>query len=588
MLAAVGADPLATARIDRIFHPTHTGAPAAGAPATGAEPQVDERPLATGRFTIPFRISPEKRASVREALLYLSKDRGKTWQLHSRLPANHEGFLFQATQDGPHWFSVGLLDLNGRHEPANIYTAPVGQKILVDTTKPEARLAVHRIQSEISLQWEIREDHLNLNSLRLECRTVEMPPNQWIPIQVQPGITGSGSFPAPSAGPVTVRLHASDVAGNFVSIMGEAPAAPAAPVLNAPTFAAGPGAPALGVSNPGALGSVPGLAPTTYNNPYPGGAYASVPTPNGSLQVGSSAYNPAPGNFNPAQGNIEATTWTPPGGVPQPQHVPTVSTQGPAPVGGNPIAGSPMGGNIQGTPISQPISQVSTATPLAKPARMVNQRLVQVDYELGRVGPSGVGAVEVWTTLDEGETWTLATTETMAQSGMELTANPAVPTRNKIPLNIQREGVPQGFTLVAKSRAGLGRPAPQRGEAPQIRLECDTTAPEATLFSPVPDPDQRDHLLLSWKASDKNLVGNPITIEWSDGAAGPWHKIGPGELPNSGRLSWLVPPGTPPTVHLRLTVKDQAGNKGVAQTQQPILVDLAIPEVNILGLSTGK
>ncbi len=564
IFAAFGADPAVTNPLDRLLHPGHRGAAA----VAGVDAQSEERPLATGRFTIPFRITPEKRPLVREALLYLSKDRGKSWQLHSRLPANHEGFLFQATQDGPHWFSVGLLDLNGRHEPANIHSAPVGQKVLVDTTKPEARLAVHRQNSDISLQWEIREEHLNLNSLRLECRTVEMPPNQWIPIQVQPGITGSGSFPAPSAGPITVRLHASDVAGNFVSIMSDAPAAP---VVNAPTFAAGPGA--QGIVGSGAGGFGTGPSPTMA---YPGGNYAMVPTSNGSVQVGSSAYNSAPGT--PVPGTIEATTWTPPGGLPQPQPVPTVSTQGPAPVAGN----------VPGMAISHPISQVSTATALVKPARMVNQRLVQVDYELGRVGPSGVGSVEVWTTLDEGETWTLATTETMAQSGMELTANPAVPTRNKIPLSIQREGVPQGFILVAKSRAGLGRPAPQRGESPQIRLECDTTAPEATLFSPVPDPDQRDHLLLSWKASDRNLVGNPITIEWSDGSAGPWHKIGPGEIPNSGRLSWLVPPGTPPMVHLRLSVKDQAGNKGVAQTQQPILVDLSIPEVNILGLSTGK
>lgn len=563
ILAAVGADPSVANPLDRLLHPNHRAATVGGVPGS-VEGQSEERPIATGRFTIPFRITPEKRPAVREALLYLSKDRGKTWQLHSRLSPNHEGFLFQATQDGPHWFSVGLLDLNGRHEPANIHSAPVGQKILVDTTKPEARLAVHRQNSDISLQWEIREDHLNLNSLRLECRTVEMPPNQWIPIQVQPGITGSGSFPAPSAGPITVRLHASDIAGNFVSIMSDAPAAP---VVNTPTFAGGPGLPSMG-----GFGTTPNPNPSN-----PGGAFGMVPTSNGSLQVGSSGYNPV-------SGPIEATTWTPPGGVLQPQSVPAVSTQGPAPVAGN----HSVAGNLQGTPISQPISQVSTATALVKPARMVNQRQVQVDYELGRVGPSGVGSVEVWTTLDEGETWSLATTETMAQSGMELTANPAVPTRNKIPLSIQREGVPQGFILVAKSRAGLGRPAPQRGEAPQIRLECDTTAPEATLFSPVPDPDQRDHLLLSWKASDKNLVGNPISIEWSEGTAGPWHKIGVGDLPNSGRLSWLVPPGTPPMVHLRLSVKDQAGNKGVAQTQQPILVDLAIPEVNILGLSTGK
>ncbi len=486
--------------------------------AFGADPQAEERHLATGRFTIPFRVQPEKKHTVREALLYLSLDRGKNWHLHSRLSANHEGFLFQATQDGPHWFTVALLDHNMRQDPANIPSAPVGQKVVIDTSKPEASLVVQRNNSDISIQWDFRDQNPNLNSIRLECRTSEMPSNQWIPIQLQPGVSGSGSFPAPSAGVVTVRFQASDYSGNFVSVVGESLAAP-----------------------------VPPPAPV-----------AALPV-SGSLLVGTSAYPPAPGtNFNsgPAAG-WDATIWTP-----------TVS--------------------LPSNPSSQPlISQVSTQRP-PPTAKLVNQRQVQLDFEVGKMGPSGVGAVEVWTTLDEGESWTLASTERFAQEGMALTANPATPVRNKIPLNLQREGIPQGFTLVAKSRAGLGRPSPQKGDVPQIRLEYDTTAPEATLFSPVPDPDQRDHLLLSWKASDKNLAINPVTIEWANQPEGPWHKIGNRDLANLGRVSWQVPPGTPPTVHLRLSVKDQAGNLGVAQTQQPILVDLTIPEVNILGLSDGK
>jgi len=487
--------------------------------AFGADPLAEERHLATSRFTIPFRVQPEKKDTVREALLYLSLDRGKTWRLHSRLSANHEGFLFQATQDGPHWFTVGLLDHNMRQEPAHIPSAPVGQKIVIDTSKPEASLVVLRNNSDISIQWDFRDQNPNLASLRLECRTPEMPTNQWVPIQLQPGVSGSGSFPAPSTGAITVRFQASDYAGNFVSVVGESLALPA-----------------------------PAPQPV-----------AALPV-SGSLLVGTSAYPPAPGtgpNPGPASG-WDATIWTPSATtLPNHAHLPA-------------------------------ISQVSTQRPPPPTAKLVNQRQVQLDYEVGKMGPSGVGAVEVWTTLDEGESWTLASTESFAQTGMALTANPASPVRNKIPLNLQREGIPQGFTLVAKSKAGLGRPSPQKGELAQIRLEYDTTAPEATLFSPVPDPDQRNHLLLSWKASDKNLAINPVTIEWANQLEGPWHKIGNRELANTGRVSWLVPPGTPPTVHLRLTVKDQAGNLGVAQTQQPILVDLTIPEVNILGLSDGK
>ena len=49
-----------------------------------------------------------------------------------------------------------------------------------------------------------------------------------------------------------------------------------------------------------------------------------------------------------------------------------------------------------------------------------------------------------------------------------------------------------------------------------------------------------------------------------------------------------APPGgpatAPPNVYLRLTVRDTAGNKAVAQTPDPVLIDLSVPEVSNIGL----
>jgi hypothetical protein len=45
-----------------------------------------------------------------------------------------------------------------------------------------------------------------------------------------------------------------------------------------------------------------------------------------------------------------------------------------------------------------------------------------------------------------------------------------------------------------------------------------------------------------------------------------------------------VPANVPPAVFLKLTVKDQAGNIAVAQTQDALLVDLNIPEFQVIGL----
>jgi hypothetical protein len=35
---------------------------------------------------------------------------------------------------------------------------------------------------------------------------------------------------------------------------------------------------------------------------------------------------------------------------------------------------------------------------------------------------------------------------------------------------------------------------------------------------------------------------------------------------------------------MRLTVKDKAGNVAIAQTPDPLLVDLHVPEFNVLGI----
>lgn len=506
----------------------------------GWDAMPEERHLAVNKFTIPFRIAADRRPQVREVLLYLSRDRGRSWQVVARTNPNQEGFPYQAFQDGPHWFSVALLDANNRQEPLNIYTAPVGQKLVVDTTKPEAKLWANRNNQEISIQWDIREEHINLNTVRLECRTSEMPAEQWIPIQIRPSLNGTGSFPAPTGGSVQVRLHAADVAGNQMAVLAEAAGNSAFGAVS-PTLAAGSApAPSLGFGQ-GA-------------NTYPSGPLVTnTPQP----AVGSStSYAPV----SPVASPFENT-----------------------PMQGGGLTPATATGIRTGFQDS-----MAMARPQVKPVQMVAQRHASVEIELGKVGPSGIGAVEVWTTLDEGATWSLASTETVSENPMDGALRKTSATRYKIPVQLEREGVPQGFTLIAKSRAGLGRAAPTSGEPPQIRLECDSTAPEATLFNPIPDRDSPNQLMLTWKVTDKNLTNQPVVLEWADQPAGPWQKIGSGELNNSGKYSWAVPPGTPHSVYLRLTAKDLAGNKAVAQTHQPILVDLSVPEVNILGVTQGK
>jgi hypothetical protein len=141
-----------------------------------------------------------------------------------------------------------------------------------------------------------------------------------------------------------------------------------------------------------------------------------------------------------------------------------------------------------------------------------------------------------------------------------------------------------GFYLVVKSGAGLSVPPPKPGDAPQMRVEVDTTAPEALLFGPQPSASQNDVLVLSWKATDNRLAANPITLQWAERKEGEWHCIGDPQMPNAASFNWRVPTTVPPKVYLRLTVRDAAGNAAVAETKDPVMVDLSVPKPRLLGL----
>ena len=203
---------------------------------------------------------------------------------------------------------------------------------------------------------------------------------------------------------------------------------------------------------------------------------------------------------------------------------------------------------------------------------------------MAKFGPSGVGSVELYVTRDDGKNWQSIGGEKdiPAPTANEL-SGPAATMRRSLAVELPEEGV-YGFYLVVRNGAGLGKPPPRPGELPQMRVEVDRTLPEAALYAPEPAPGRRDALILRWVAKDKNLTATPITLQWAAQPGGPWQPIGGPELPNNGSHVWQVPPGVPPRVFLRLTVRDTAGNTGVAETSEPILVDLTEPEARILGV----
>jgi len=513
-----------------------------------------EKHLSVPRFTIPVSLAPERQADVKEVLLFVSRNKGKSWDLHSRIKPNQDGFPFLATNDGSYWFSVAVIDSKGAMEPRDIYRARVDQKIVVDTSKPELQLDCEQRGHIVHLTWNGQDEHPDLANMRMELQVEGT--DAAIPIQIIPGLKGSGHFPLPANSTGVVRLIIQDKAGNQTvairdvgkSLVQSQPILPAIPANASPVALTRNDQPSPSQPPP------PDPTPNIAGIPPLPPASASIPSvPNAATGLASPTMVPVP--------NL-------------PAGVPANNTDVSRGIPAMPVPNVPL--QIAPTPAASSNAPIQYRGPLPV-VQVVGKRPIRADIEVTRMGPSGIGSIEVWATHDDGLTWSLAGTETPTPGngpGQKMSVN----------LPVSQEGLVHGFTLIVKSRAGLGRPAPQRGDIPNLRLELDSTYPEATLFSPQPDPVRRDNLILTWKAGDRNLTNQPIVLEWAEQRDGPWTNVAGADLPNTGRYLWQVPANVPPAVFLKLTVKDQAGNIAVAQTQDALLVDLNIPEFQVIGL----
>jgi hypothetical protein len=207
----------------------------------------------------------------------------------------------------------------------------------------------------------------------------------------------------------------------------------------------------------------------------------------------------------------------------------------------------------------------------------VRKRDLMIEYEVSRIGKSGIGSADLWWTRDDGRTWD------KAPGPEKLDPSEKGNYRRAVAL-LEGDGV-YGFTIVVRSRAGLGKRAPRPGDTPELRVQLDTVAPCVSLFKPkVGSRGAHDALILTWKAEDKHLAPRPITLEWSEKPTGPWQTIAT-DLANTGRYVWTMTPEIPLQVHLRIRARDLAGNEGVAVTPEPVLLDTIEPEARIVGVA---
>lgn len=584
----------------------------------------EDRHLSKPRFMIPVSLQAQKINDLQAVVLYVSTTRGRSWELHGRIKPGEEGFAYLAKADGTYWFTVAVLDKAGKQDPRDVYQTEDRLKIVVDTVLPEVLLESDRQGSVIHVRWDVREEHLDLASMKMEAR---LPGTEnWVPVQIRPSISGSGTIQVQNHGQVELRMSVKDKAGNegigTAMVPTSLPSGVDGLAGNQPKGAFGARMSGELVSensqndsSPGVVqpAGVPTLPLAPQVQPVRSVSSAGVPSlPNPSLPSGDLLPNnpsdqppPAPVSMTsvlpvspPLPNHVNQQPDTPlihsrSGGLPMPI---SANSFGPAqaallqglpfpngstPVGGmeSPVLASSIGGSGSWQTGMQPGGSRVLSQ---RPVHIVSRRQVKLEFEVTKSGSSGIGSVEVFVTLDDGLTWALGVSEPVVSGPGDLAT--VVPQRMGVMLPLSQEGVIYGFTLVVKSKAGLGRPAPQRGEPPQIRVELDSTHPEATLLSAIAEPSRRDALILSWKAGDRNLANLPIQLEWAERRDGPWHPISEVDLPNTGRHIWVVPSQVPPCVYMRLLVKDKAGNIAIAQTPDPLLVDLNVPEFQVLGI----
>lgn len=200
---------------------------------------------------------------------------------------------------------------------------------------------------------------------------------------------------------------------------------------------------------------------------------------------------------------------------------------------------------------------------------LLNSPNVALNYRVHKVGPSGVSKVEVWVTNDQGTTWQRLCEDLDRRTPSEI--------------QLPGEGT-WGIRLVAVNGNGFGGTAPRRGEQPNFSVDIDTTNPRVVLGSI--EQAEGQVLDIRWNAQDLNLGSAPVTIQYRTQTNQPWQLVA-ANVPNTGHHRWQFPPEQP-QFYIRVHVADEAGNTTVTESPNAVAVDVTVPQLAVVGVSTAN
>ncbi|WP_435007909.1 hypothetical protein P12x_005173 [Tundrisphaera lichenicola] len=309
--------------------------------APAANPRVQTLYSKERAFRLPFNMEAADRPRTRQIQLWASSDGGE-WQKVDAKDPDAQAFFFRAPKDGEYWFAVRTLDTKNRLIPSDVDEVEPNMKVIVDTTVPAMNLdALPRRGSVAAVRWEVVDDHIDLESLRLEFK---VEGGDWTPVPIRkPARIGQEKWDCGTSEPIKVRLNVADRAKNLRML-----------TLDLPD----------GSSSAGAMNG-PGQ-----------GLEGDVPPPRSTFASSENEReSPRPISANP------------------PAMTPARTTQ---PVGQfNPFAPAESGAAGGGAPAPE-----GPAPPI-----LVTNPKFGLQYLVEDPGPNGPAVVELWVTTDGGRTW---------------------------------------------------------------------------------------------------------------------------------------------------------------------------------------
>ena len=351
---------------------------------TSASEQVSGAPIAIhtnrGGFRIPYQYDPLEisRLGAREIRLFVSLDRGTLWRHVQSVQPAAGRFDFQANGDGEYWFAVRTLDGQGNLQPSG--NATPGLIVVVDTQLPKLTIDLReREGGKVELNWNAVDPNIAPETLKLEF--TQTGQTDWQAVGINPQAIGQTSWTLPSSGLVAVRGQVQDKAGNIARSQYQIQ------VQNRPGAAGGPAAPP------------PGPVASPFGTGHSAGQFGSLNSPLGSSGGGHNQ------PFTSAPIGPPPTGFSSPGGAGQGNGMPNGAfAQVPAMSGEMGQSGVPFNFGFPNN--SQPDATPKFSNVSDRPGyRTVNARRFQVNYRIDDVGPSGVAAVELYITQNDGQKW---------------------------------------------------------------------------------------------------------------------------------------------------------------------------------------